>query len=56
MLVLGRRPGERIRINDTTDIVVLAIRNGQVELGIERAPGVDANTAGCDQTSIDPRA
>ena len=56
MLVLGRKPSERIRINDTTDIVVLAIRNGQVELGIERVPGVDTTAAGCDQTNIDPEA
>jgi sRNA-binding carbon storage regulator CsrA len=37
MLVLHRKPGQRIRINGTTDVVVLGIRDGQVELGVEGA-------------------
>lgn len=41
MLVLDRKPGERIRINDTTDIVVLSVRAGQVELGIEHKPDAE---------------
>lgn len=40
MLVLDRRPGERLRINGTTDVVVLAIRNGQVELRVEHVPHI----------------
>jgi sRNA-binding carbon storage regulator CsrA len=35
MLVLNRRPGQRIRINGTTEVVVLAINSDEVELGIE---------------------
>ena len=34
MLVLNRRKGERIRINDTAEVVVLDIQEGRVQLGI----------------------
>lgn len=35
MLVLGRRPGENIRIGDDIKVIVLEMRGGQVKLGIE---------------------
>jgi hypothetical protein len=34
MLVLNRRKGERIRINDTVEVVVLDIQEGRVQLGV----------------------
>lgn len=35
MLVLGRRPGENIRIGDDIKVIVLEVRGGQIKLGIE---------------------
>ena len=35
MLVLGRRPGENIRIGDDIKVFVLEVRGGQIKLGIE---------------------
>ncbi|MFO7907044.1 MAG: carbon storage regulator [Pirellulaceae bacterium] len=35
MLVLDRKPNQRIRINGGIDLVILAVRNGEVEVGIE---------------------
>ncbi len=35
MLVLGRRPGENIRIGDNIKVIVLEVRGGQIKLGIE---------------------
>ena len=35
MLVLGRRPGENIRIGDDIKVTVLEVRGGQIKLGIE---------------------
>ena len=40
MLVLGRRPGENIRIGDDIKVIVLEMRGGQVKLGIEAPPEV----------------
>jgi carbon storage regulator CsrA len=42
MLVLGRKKGERIRINDTVEVVVLDIQQGCVQFGIDtpRAPPI----------------
>ncbi len=34
MLVLARRPGERIRIGDDIEVTVLSLSNGQVRIGI----------------------
>jgi carbon storage regulator len=34
MLVLSRRPGERIRIGDAVELVVLKIRGSRVQLGV----------------------
>ncbi len=34
MLVLERRVGERLRIGDAVQVVVLSVRNGEVRLGI----------------------
>lgn len=40
MLILTRRANERIMIGDTIVITVLAIRSGQVRLGIEAPAAV----------------
>ena len=45
MLVLARKPGQRIRINDTAVVVVLGIVDGQVKVGIEQVS--DAPVADC---------
>ena len=38
MLVLDRRQGQRIRINGTTEVVVLEIHPDQVRIAIESSP------------------
>ena len=35
MLVLGRKPGESIRIGDDVVIKIVTARNGQAKLGID---------------------
>lgn len=40
MLVLARRPSESIKIGDSIIIKVIAIRGGQVKLGIEAPIGL----------------
>ncbi|MGE3316016.1 MAG: carbon storage regulator [Planctomycetaceae bacterium] len=35
MLVLTRKPMERIRIADSVEVVVLGIRGGRTQIGIE---------------------
>lgn len=40
MLILTRRLGETIRINDDISVVIHAIRNGQISLGIDAPPNV----------------
>lgn len=40
MLVLSRKPAEAIRIGDDIIVKVIAIRGGQVKLGIEAPQGV----------------
>jgi len=40
MLVLTRKPGENIRIDDDVKITVLEVRGGQVKLGIDAPPTV----------------
>ena len=40
MLVLSRKPAEAIRIGDDILIKVIAIRGGQVKLGIEAPQGI----------------
>ena len=42
MLVVERRSGERIRINDTTEVVVLEIHPEQVKVAIECVSEGDA--------------
>jgi len=43
MLILTRRIGETIRINDDISVTVLAITGGQVRLGIEAPESVDVH-------------
>jgi carbon storage regulator len=40
MLVLSRKPAEAIRIGDDIIVKVIAIRGGQVKIGIEAPQGV----------------
>lgn len=40
MLILTRRPGESIRINDDVSITVLAVKGTQVRIGIDAPKGV----------------
>ncbi len=40
MLVLARKPSEAIKIGDDIIIKVIAIRGGQVKIGIDAPPGV----------------
>jgi hypothetical protein len=40
MLVLARKPSESIKIGDSIIVKVIAIRGGQVKLGIEAPPGI----------------
>ena len=35
MLVLTRKPGQRLMIGDDVVVTVLSVRNGQVRIGIE---------------------
>jgi hypothetical protein len=44
MLVIDRRPGERIRINATTEIVILEINSDQVKILVETIPETDAGS------------
>lgn len=43
MLILTRRPGETIRINDDVSITVLAVKGNQIRLGIEAPKGVSVH-------------
>ena len=43
MLILTRRPGETIRINDDVSITVLAVKGTQIRLGIEAPKGVSVH-------------
>jgi carbon storage regulator len=38
MLVLGRKPGERVYVGDDIEVIVLEVRGGRVKLGFT-APG-----------------
>ncbi len=40
MLALTRRVGDRIKIGDGIEIVVISIKGGQVRLGIQAPKGV----------------
>ena len=40
MLVLTRRPGQRIVIDDNIVVSVVSLKNGQVRLGIDAPPDV----------------
>lgn len=40
MLVLTRRPGQRIVIDDNIVVTVVSSKNGQVRLGIDAPPSV----------------
>ncbi len=43
MLILTRRVGETIRINDDVSFTVLAVKGTQVRLGIEAPKGVSVH-------------
>lgn len=43
MLILTRRVGEKIRINDDITLVVLGINGMQIRLGIEAPKGVEVH-------------
>ena len=49
MLVLARKPGERICISDGIEIVVLEIRGNRVRLGIEAPRSVDVRRCELNQ-------
>jgi carbon storage regulator len=40
MLVLSRRIGERLVIDDTITVTVIEIRGGQIRLGVEAPPEI----------------
>jgi len=40
MLVLTRRPGQRIVIDDNIVVSVVSLKNGQVRLGIDAPPSI----------------
>lgn len=43
MLVLSRRPGEKIRIGDDIEIVVISIQGNQARIGIKAPPEVEVH-------------
>ena len=43
MLVLTRKIGEVIRINDAITVTVLAIKNNQVRIGVEAPKAVEVH-------------
>ena len=43
MLILTRRPGEIICINDDVTITVLAVKGSQVRIGIDAPKGVSVH-------------
>lgn len=43
MLILTRRTGETIRINDDITVTVLSIQGGQVKLGVEAPKHVEVH-------------
>jgi hypothetical protein len=43
MLVVDRKPGERIRINDTTEVVILEIGPNQVTVSVETTDITEAS-------------
>lgn len=43
MLILTRRVGETIRINDDITVTVLGIQNGQVKLGVEAPKHIEVH-------------
>ncbi|MBI4611249.1 MAG: carbon storage regulator CsrA [Candidatus Rokubacteria bacterium] len=40
MLVLSRKPGERIRIGPDIEVVILEVKGPQVRLGVQAPPAV----------------
>lgn len=43
MLILTRRIGETIRINDNITVTVLSIQDGQVKLGVEAPKHIEVH-------------
>jgi carbon storage regulator len=47
MLVLSRKPGERIVIDDRITVTVLEVRGNQIRLGIEAPKEIPINGRNC---------
>jgi carbon storage regulator len=43
VLILSRAPGERIRIGDDVEIVILQVRGNQVRIGIDAPKNVEVH-------------
>lgn len=43
MLILGRKPGSSVIINDDIEVIVLATQQGQVKLGIKAPKDVSVH-------------
>lgn len=43
MLILTRKIGEKLRINDDIEVVVLGVKHGQVRLGVEAPKDVSVH-------------
>jgi carbon storage regulator CsrA len=62
MLVLSRKPNEKLRIGGTVTVTVLKVRGNVVKLGIEAPDNVRIlrvelqSCVGCEIDPIDPKA
>ena len=43
MLILTRRPGEKIKIGDNVAVTVMAIKGGQVSIGIDAPKEIEVH-------------
>ncbi len=56
MLVLTRKPMERIRIADSVEIVVLGVRGGRTQIGIECSKDIPIVRAELLNSQLQPTA